>query len=525
MKSRIVLALILAVILIMASCNSGSDSTPASNGSVVASVTDAPAFGYNNVWITVKELWFHTDNAAGPNEAGWLKYAVTPYTVDLLTLFNGVTSPAIWNGIQLPVGTYQQIRIILVKTTDALTASATADGLSYNNEVVDALGSVSPLYIPDAEHGIRLPGSFTVTASAPLRLAIDFNAGEDIVSVTRRGVTEYYLKPRLSYFDLDNAGAIVGTVDSASAANNSTAEFVFKAEQPDSTNSYHVVVRSTVYDTTNHHFVLYPVPPGNYDLMMRGIGYETVILKGVPVTRGTTPVSGATIVPTITMVPGTDYTVTANALVPTGAWVNFYQTLPSTGEIPYEIRYRHLDPFTGNFGAFKLSNSTIQTGTYVNNATAPTLNPATPVGGLGGFWAVQDAMLYNRSNAVIVNPTTNTALTQALFGTMTPNTPAAYSISGNVVIPSGLLNTMDSGKLFSVYGGMIINTIDVATQMPTGGAYTMSSMPGGSANTVYGIEAFGWSSTSLVRAIAVPQVVDLSTGNATGVDMNMIALP
>ncbi len=345
MKKKIIWLLVCSSMILFVSCGGGGSSSDSNTGNASVSLTDAPAFGYDNVWVTVKEIWFHTDDTVGPGDAAWLKYVVTPYTVDLLTLCNGAISPAIWDQIKLPIGTYKQIRILLAKTTDSLTASATAQGLSYNNEVVTSTG-VSPLYIPDAEHGIRLAGTFTISASTPLRLAIDFNAGDDIVAVTRRGVTEYYLKPRLAYFDLDNAGTIVGTIDNTAEANNSTAQFVFKAETPDPTGSYHVVKRYSVYDTTNNQFVIYPLPPGNYDVMMRGIGYETVIVKSVPVTRGTTPTSGATIIPTITMTAdlGANYNVTANGMSPTGSWVNFYQTLPGAGEIPYEIRYRHLDP-------------------------------------------------------------------------------------------------------------------------------------------------------------------------------------
>ena len=519
----------LAVIALVSCSTTGSTSnTAGTEGTVNVKITDAAAYGYDNVWITVKSLWFHTDDAAGPGDSGWLKYDVTPYTVDLLTLSNGNLSTAIWDNIKLPVGTYKQIRLLLAGTAAVLTASASADGLNYNNEVVDASGA-HPLWIPDYSHGIRLAGTFAVSSSTPLNLAIDFDAGDDIVDITRKGVTEYFLKPRLAYFDLDNVGAIVGTIDSAAAANAATAEFVFKAEAPNDDTTpaeYHVVKRSTVYDTTNNQFVLYPLAPGTYDIIMRGVGYETVILKGVSVTKGTTPSSEATVIPTITMTPGTDYTVTADdgVLTPTGSWINFYQTLPLTGELPYEIRHRDLNPFTGGFKIFKLSSSSILSGAYVDGTTVPTLTAYTPVEGgvLGGFQAVQKAELYNRSAAVIVTPTSNTDLATAGFAALTPSTPSANSISGTISVPAELQNKMDSGKLFIVYGGMILNTIDVASQMVTGGAYTMSNLPGGAAYTIYGVDAIGWSSTTSVVSVGVPAIANLSTGNATGINLSML---
>jgi hypothetical protein len=521
-----VLALSAVVALVSCSTTGTSSSSGTSDGAVIVKITDAAAYGYNNVWITVKSFWFHTSDAAGPGDSAWLKYDVTPYTVDLLALSNGTLSTAIWDNIKLPVGTYKQIRLLLAGTADILTPSASAQGLNYNNEVVDAAGA-HPLWIPDYSHGIRLAGTFTVTTSSTLNLAIDFDAGDDIVDITRKGVTEYFLKPRLAYFDLDNAGAIVGTIDLAAAGNNATAEFVFKAEAPNEDTTpaeYHVVKRATVYDTTNNQFVLYPLAPGNYDVILRGIGYETVIVKNVPVTKGTTPSSGATVIPTITMTPGSDYTVTADdgVLTPTGSWINFYQTLPLAGELPYEVRTRNLNPFTGGFKSFKLSSSAIQSGPYVDGTTPITLTEYTPAEGAGAFQAVQLATLYNRSASVLVTPTSNTDLATAGFTALTPSTPAAYSISGTIVVPSELQNKMDSGKLYIVFGGMILNTIDVGSQMVTGGAYSMSNLPGGVAYAIYGVDAIGWSSTTSTKAVGVPAIANLSTGNATGIDLSML---
>ena len=519
--------LALAGALSFASCSATSSGTnpTGSEGAVSVSLTDAAAYGYENVWITVKSLWFHLSDTAGPSDSGWLKYDVTPYTVDLLTLSDGNVSAAIWDEIKLPVGTYKQIRLVLAGTAAPLAASASGQGLSYNNEVVDVNG-VHPLWVADFSHGIRLAGTFTVTTSSTLKLAIDFDAGDDIVDITRKGVTEYFLKPRLSYFDLDNAGAVVGTVDGAAAANASTAEFVFKAETPNDDTTpaeYHVVRRATVYDGTNNRFVFYPLAAGTYDIVMRGVGYETVIVKGVPVTAGTSPSSGATVIPTITMTPDTDYTVTADpgVLSPTGSWINFYQTLPLAGELPYEVRTRDLNPFTGGFKSFKLSAGGLQAGTYVDGSTPPVLTEYTPAEGAAAFQAVQRALLYTHSTPVVVTPTTNANLALAGLPPLVPSTPSANSISGDIVVPSELQNKMDSGDLFVVYGGMILNTIGVGSQMATGGAFVMSGLPGGVARAVYGVDAIGWSSTTSVRAVAVPAIANLSKGDATGVTLSM----
>jgi hypothetical protein len=187
-----------------------------------------------------------------------------------------------------------------------------------------------PLRVPDAGRGISLTGEFQIKQNAKLKLAIDFDAGHDVVKIERNGNTEYILKPRLTHFDLDNAGAIIGSIDATAAGNNHSAQFVFKAEQIAPNGQVHVVRRVTALVDQTGKFILFPLLPGNYDIVMRGINYETVIVKDVPVVKGTTPQSQPTVVPEITMTPATtqDYMLDATIASPTGAWLNFMQTLP-----------------------------------------------------------------------------------------------------------------------------------------------------------------------------------------------------
>ena len=132
-------------------CSSSSSSVTGSpSGSLSVMVTDAPG-DFDNVYITVKDIWLHTSDSAGPLEAGWIKKPLAaPVTVDLLTLTNGAMQ-SLWSGVTLPAGDYQQIRLVLADSDDTLTPSATAAGLGYNNEVRD-IGVGYPLHIPDAVH-------------------------------------------------------------------------------------------------------------------------------------------------------------------------------------------------------------------------------------------------------------------------------------------------------------------------------------------------------------------------------------
>jgi hypothetical protein len=530
-----VLAVVLAAAVTLQACGRSTKSSGAGSstpsGTLSVMVTDAPG-DFDHVYITVKNIWFHTSDTAGPTDVNWIKRPLAaPVTVDLISLANG-NLQSVWDSISLPVGTYQQIRLVLAGTEDPLAASAQALNLQYNNEVLSA-GLESPLHIPDALHGIRLYGTFIVAETGTLRLAIDFDAGHDI-SDFRTG--EYILKPRLAYFDLDNVGAIVGKL-ATNGTFTTAPRFVIKAERltSDGTHTYHEIRRWTV-PKSDGTFVLYPVSTlvtSTWDVVIRGLNYQTVIIRGVPITKGATPTSGATDLGTITMTAaGTqDYAASAAITSPTGAWLTFGQTLPGVGEYPYEIRFRHFHPLTGTFAGFPLSAMPLSVGSYSTGSI--TFSDVTPQEGTGGYIAAADAELFDRGDYQAVTASTPSVTIPAL----TVTSPfQGNSVSGaiSMTLPVKMNNKMDKGVLFAVHGGMIVNAMDAGSQMATGGSYTMTNLPGGSFSVplprgFYGIEALGWSSTPMpmstvpYAAVAIPQVVDLRTGDDTA-DMQMVPL-
>ncbi len=521
------------------SSSTESSGTPAASttGVVAVSLTDAPG-DFDHAYITVKDIWFHTSDAADPRAGDWLKYPLTtPVTVDLLSLSSG-NMQSLWNNIQLPVGTYQQIRLFLVGDRDSLTSSAQTLGLAYNNEVV-VNGTTFPLHIPDADHGIKLIGTFGVTAGGTLRLAIDFDAGHDIVEFHEG--TDYVLKPRLNYFDLDNVGAIIGKLSTGGSV--TVPHFVIKAERLSTTkemadagaaNPFHVVRRWTV-PRADGTFILYPLSTlvtSTWDVVIRGLNTETMIIKGVPITKGTTAASGTDLA-TISTTPTStsDYPVDGTIQSPTGAWVQFYQTLPAAGEHPYEIRFRHFNPLTGGFKNFKLNNDQIQVANFVSSGAALTFTPETPVNSAGHYDAVADAVFFNHSAVV---PVTSQTATVAFTTPLTVVSPyKGNSVTGSITMHNPVImgSKMNRGRLFAVHGGMIVDAVDVNSQMTvtTNNGYSLTNLPGGDATTplpgaFYGLEAVGWtSSPSIYKAIAIPQIVDLRKGDDTA-NMDMLPL-
>jgi hypothetical protein len=504
---------------------------------VDVSLTDGPG-EYDHVYITVTNIWFHRDAGAGPAAGGWFRFPLSePVTVDLLTLSNGVVGSPVWKDLDLPSGTYHQIRIVLEGTEDTLTDSASAENLHYNNEV--QVGSAYyPLRVPSPRLGIMVTGDFEINPAGKLKLAIDFDAGHDIVEIDRNGGTEYILKPRLAYFDLDDAGAIRGSIDMASAVTNTTSRFVVKAEQLDDPQNpqRHVVRRWTFINPANGNFVLYPLRPGTYDIVIRGLGYETVIIKAVPVAKGTTPSAGATVIPPVTMTAGTDYAVDGSITFPTGAWTHFYQTLPGADEVPYEIRFRHFNPFIGTFYGFRLSAGAVHVGNY--DSSVISLTATTPVEGAGGFRASAGAILYTgatytANGSDIITSGTATVSFGSLDPASPPSTVGGNSISGLVSKPSATAaESLDKGMLFVTRGGMIVHAVQIDDIISGAGGptYSISGLPGGSAAhplpfAFYGMDAFAWSTGTSARAIAIPAVADLRTGDDGGADLNLVLLP
>jgi hypothetical protein len=534
---------VVPAIFFLAACGGGGSSSTSDTGAVQMSLTDSPAGGemeetFDNVIITVTDIWFHMDNTvANPADGGWLKYHLaSPTVVDLAHLTDGALSQVL--NKNLPVGTYRQIRLLLASTEDNVVTDNTV--YQYNNEVVwDNNGTpvTSPLRIPDAFHGIALYGSFTVSSTAPLHLAVDFNISNDVVRYTRHrnGVDEeeFFLKPRLRYFDLDNVGSITGQL---SYDNSTSHYFVIKAEQRDAGDSVYTVKRFTGMKADNT-FVLSFLRPGTYDIMIRGRNTETVIVRGVTVTKGqSTPILASGTIPVQT---GTFHT--ANTSVsPTGAWVNFYQTLDNnatgaTTEYPYEIRYRHLDPYTGHFhNPIPLSNGPIHFGTY-NTGNAITFQSITPKEGLSGFLAIADAIYFQRSAPVAFDNTTAGPVFSSRLAVGAGFIP--YTVSGSIFIRnrwntgfSGM-TTLDNVVIFITHGGMLVDT-SLATPpamswtmgSQAGNTYTTGALPGGFPGAFYGIDGFGWGVSAGHADLAIgmlPAIADLRTGNDNAANFNM----
>ena len=116
----------LAAAVLLAACGGGGSDAPGTGtGTLRLSLTDAPACGYDQVFVTVEKVRVHQSSSAADNDSGWSEVVLaTPQRVDLLTLNNGTLMPL--GQTELPAGSYTQMRLVLAPNTPA-TPLANAD--------------------------------------------------------------------------------------------------------------------------------------------------------------------------------------------------------------------------------------------------------------------------------------------------------------------------------------------------------------------------------------------------------------
>lgn len=258
----------------LVACGGGGTSVPTPTpgpamGTLKASLTDAPACGFDEVNITVSKVRVHQSAAAGETDGGWTDIAVPSTPINLLNLTNGVL--ATLGTVTLPAGKYTQIRLVL----DANTGNNMA------NNVIPTGGTKQNLDTPSAvQSGIKLNGQFEVLAGQQADIVLDFDACK---SVLTKGNGKYALKPVIKMIPVVLNG--VGGVMSSALLSK---RVMISAQQAG------VVISSTVPNATTGEFFLSRLPAGNYDVVITADGSAAAVIGAVPVAAtGTTAISSA----------------------------------------------------------------------------------------------------------------------------------------------------------------------------------------------------------------------------------------
>lgn len=282
----------------LAACGGGGGT-----GTLRLALTDAPACGYEHVYVTVDKVRVHQSASAGDMDAGWSEITV-PGTaaqrrIDLLGLQNGVLQEL--GQTPLPVGSYQQIRLVLA-------GNPAGSGQPLANALVlsSAPTTEIPLSTPSAEQsGLKLQAHFDVVADELADLVLDFDACKSVVQAGASG--NYILKPVVAVFKRLTA-QIVGYVhpDLATAGTAVSAQLAGQT------------VRATVPVQTDGvdkgKFVIAWLPENSgYTVVVTASGRSTAVVTGVPVTLAT----GTTLLnpSTSRILPGTSTMATVGGIV------------------------------------------------------------------------------------------------------------------------------------------------------------------------------------------------------------------
>ena len=256
---------------LLAACG-GGDGGGTGTGTLRLSLTDAPACGYDNVFVTVEKVRVHQSASAGDTEAGWSEVVLAaPKRVDLLTLTNGTLEPL--GQTTLPAGHYTQMRLVLAANSAAAPLA---------NSIKPTGGTETALTTPSGQQsGLKMNVKLTVAADTTADFAIDFDACKSFVKAGNSG--QYLLRPVLSVIPIAST-SIIGYLDPSLVVAGTTVSAQV-AGAP---------ARATPPDATGR-FVLSSVVTGTYDLVITASGRVNAVMTGVPVTAaGSTTIGSVT---------------------------------------------------------------------------------------------------------------------------------------------------------------------------------------------------------------------------------------
>lgn len=206
-------AAMIAVTII--SCGGGTSTMQGPNmGTVTVSLSDPPSCKppnghFEHVYVTVRSVQAHISATAGDDAGGWQELAPqlasAPMQIDLFSKANTNCVLAQLGSASLPVGSYQQIRLLLVSNSPAAGAPVPSPnacaGSGFNCALLDD-GTIHELLLSSQDNtGLKIPpgqilgGPIQVAAGQSVDLNIDFNA---CASIVRQGNGKYRLKPTLT---------------------------------------------------------------------------------------------------------------------------------------------------------------------------------------------------------------------------------------------------------------------------------------------------------------------------------------
>jgi hypothetical protein len=295
---------ILAIVGLVAGCSGGiftPQMTQMETGTVSVSISDPPSCKHPNgdfmhVYITVRSVQAHIDPNATDSSSGWQELAPQlanqPMQIDLFSDVQTNCVLAQLGSASLPVGSYQQIRLLLVSNSASGSGTPSTNVCAGNgfNCVVLSDGTFHELELSSqANTGLKIPpgqivgGPIQVAAGQSVDLNIDFNA---CASIVEEGNGKFRLKPTLTAGQIspNNSGIGGQAVDSNTKAPIAGSVLV-AIEEPDSTGIDRILMETAA--DANGNFRFCPLPSGTFDIVLVAVGpnnlpYNATSVLNVP---------------------------------------------------------------------------------------------------------------------------------------------------------------------------------------------------------------------------------------------------
>ncbi len=322
-------------------------------------LTDAPACGFDAVYVTVRQVRVHrsADAEEDEDDDGWTNVNIDPpRKINLLDLNNGVAA-SLGEGPIGP-GTYEQFRLVLVHNDEGALA----------NSVVLS-GTSTELPLETKKSGIKLVHEFTVGINERADVLLDFDACK---SVVRRGHGHghdnedgkgtYFLKPviKITPFLVNVNNTIQGVI----APTLLGSHVVISAQRNG------VIAQSTAPNQYTGEFTLAQLDSGEYDLVVTADDHATALIRGVPAASSSTAMIGTSAQPftlphsashtisgTITLNPvsaGTVILVTAKQAIVSGSYALVKSDSADLADANYALTLPAGAPLVGNYGSGSL---------------------------------------------------------------------------------------------------------------------------------------------------------------------------
>ena len=306
----------------LAACGGGGGG--ADSGTLRLALTDAPSCGYDAVNVTIEKVRVHQSSSASDADGGWSEIVLSPaLRIDLLSLQNGALAEL--GEVTLPTGSYNQMRLVLADNNDATPLA--------NSVVLTSDKSVVALKTPSGQQSGVKAKQFNVDIAANqlANFVVDFDACKSVVVAGNSG--QYLLKPQLSVIPRYVSG-VAGFVAPALATTGFTSLSLQQGG---------VVVKATAPDSTGK-FLLKPVAPGSYTLVMTAPDRSTAVVTNVVVAAElVTTINGST----TALNPPVSLSGTVNGSAPVDTLVRVLQ--PLTAGPTVEIAGRFVDGITGSY--------------------------------------------------------------------------------------------------------------------------------------------------------------------------------